>query len=403
MQPSALQPRDFDGYPALAKELAVRNIALVRELPMAFAPLLLRELIGYDWKFPAERAEMDAQFAYLAQLTPARRGAELQPFARLKLDSQLENFDWVNDPAGFSEKLSAHLWTSHQMDAFRAASVDYVNKLNAAMPPPSLRTHRLGLVIFGESVRDNRYPLFRKLRREGVYFTNVDASNGRAILLDVVRRRAKEYPAPFAHWYIDGASNQPEPGITNVCYSSLDAVRTALVTKMRHVMQPGNGGPEYLRTLLARMRPNDFGLDDRGDAGVLNRFQVSVLTEGSGTQLFSTTFVQWSAREALRRAQPLTLLARFAPRVHEQSMRELLAGAEPTPMPDPQGSLIDADMAAYYTWINQQRLPGAPESRFLVWFENHRELVAIAPNLARGTVESKAMTLQDVLTRIESS
>jgi hypothetical protein len=52
-----------------------------------------------------------------------------------------------------------------------------------------------------------------------------------------------------------------------------------------------------------------------GDApdAVLSRFQVSVLTEGSGTQVFSTTFVQWAAREAFRRAQPLTLLLRFAP------------------------------------------------------------------------------------------
>ena len=41
---------------------------------------------------------------------------------------------------------------------------------------------------------------------------------------------------------------------------------------------------------------------------MLNRFQLSLLTEGSGTQVFSTTFVQWAAREALRRAQPLTLV-----------------------------------------------------------------------------------------------
>ena len=39
---------------------------------------------------------------------------------------------------------------------------------------------------------------------------------------------------------------------------------------------------------------------------VLERFKVSLLTEGSGTQIFSTSFAQWAAREALRRAQPLT-------------------------------------------------------------------------------------------------
>src|SRR5256885_4645296 len=64
-------------------------------------------------------------------------------------------------------------------------------------------------------------------------------------------------------------------------------------------------GPEALRTHLAQLRPADLGLAKVGDA-VLDRFQVKILTEGSGTQIFSTTFAQWTAREALRRAQPLT-------------------------------------------------------------------------------------------------
>ena len=139
---------------------------------------------------------------------------------------------------------------------------------------------------------------------------------------------------------------------------------------------------------------------DALEAGGLNRFRVSILTEGSGTQLFSTTFVQWSAREALRRGQPLTLLARFTPRQHEQSMRELLAGTQEHAILDPHGSLIDADMGAYYTWINQQRLAGAEHSRFLAWFEDHRELLAIAPGLKPGTTNSQPTTLQSVLSSI---
>jgi hypothetical protein len=400
MQPSLLDARQFKGYPAQARKLAVENLALLREMPLAFVPLLLRELIGYDWKFPAERAEMDAQFNYLNGLSPQERGAGLAPFAQLKLTPELESLDWVNDPATFSERLSAYLWSSHQMDAFRAASLRYIDSLHASTGQPTLLTPRIGIVILGEGVAENKYPLFRKLRPQGVHFTNVDAANGRAALLDIVRQRASRYPLPFGHWYIDGSKNEPEPGITAVSYEHLDKVRSALVNKMREVMQPGKGGPEYLRTLLARMQPEDFGLEPSGDAGVLNRFQVSVLTEGSGTQLFSTTFVQWSAREALRRAQPVTLLARFTPRQHEQSMRELLAGVQQQAVADPYGSLIDADMGAYYTWINQQRLAGADEARFLVWFENHREVLAIAPRLDRGKVDVNPTTLQSILANI---
>ncbi len=60
------------------------------------------------------------------------------------------------------------------------------------------------------------------------------------------------------------------------------------------------------------MKPEEAGLNAGGDT-VLNRFQLSLLTEGSGTQVFSTTFVQWAAREALRRAQPLTMLDPLRP------------------------------------------------------------------------------------------
>ena len=108
---------------------------------------------------------------------------------------------------------------------------------------------------------------------------------------------------------------------------------------------------------------------------------MKLLTEGSGTQIFSTTFAQWTAREALRRAQPLTLLVRFAPRQRQKPMNELLTESSDRPELDPVGSLIDADMGAYYNWINQQRLPGADQSSFLAWFENHGEALAIGPSM----------------------
>jgi len=81
-------------------------------------------------------------------------------------------------------------------------------------------------------------------------------------------------------------------------------------------------------------------------------------------------------------------------------MRELLAEAQTKPVLDPQGSLVDADMGAYYTWLNQQRLPGAEQSRFLVWFENHTEAVALAPSLPRGTVSDEDVDLRTLLNRI---
>ena len=125
--------------------------------------------------------------------------------------------------------------------------------------------------------------------------------------------------------------------------------------------------------------------------------QLKLLTEGSGTQIFSTTFAQWIAREALRRAQPLTLLVRFAPRQRQKAMNELLSANSNQPEMDVMGSLIDAEMGAYYNWLDQQRLSGAEKSCFLVWFENHQSALAIGPSIPRQTESGSEADLARLL------
>jgi hypothetical protein len=400
MLPRELQASQFAGYPPQARQLAAGRVSLLQQLPIGFLPLLLREIIVYDWKFPPERNELDHQLAYLESRSPVERRQLLAGFERLHLSPELESFDWVNEPGQFSEQLTAHLWATRQIDAFRAAAIDYVRTINAAAPhaPPALP--RLGIVVLGKDVAENKYRLFRKLRPYGVYFNRVRPENGLRILLDAVAARARAHPAPYGHWYIDGGSEEPvsSEGLVRFSYDSLATARAALQEKMQKTFQ-SSIGPEAFRTMLARMRPAELGLGDAPDA-VLSRFQVSLFTEGSGTQIFSTTFVQWAAREAFRRAQPLTTLLRFAPRQRARPMNELLAETQRKPALDPQGSLVDADMGAYYTWLNQQRLAGAETSSFLVWFEDHNEALAIGPSLTRAAESSSPVDLQHLVKQI---
>src|SRR5258708_31835166 len=139
--------------------------------------------------------------------------------------------------------------------------------------------------------------------------------------------------------------------------------------------RPGMG-PDALRSIMARLQPADLRMSGTGDE-ILQPFRLKLLTEGSGTQLFSTIFAQWTARQALPRAQPLTLLVRFAPRQRQKPMSELLSANSNQQEMGVVGSLMDADMGAYYNWLNQQRLPGAEKSSFLVWFEGHNSLLRL--------------------------
>lgn len=393
MLPQDLKAEQFAGYPPQARALAVAHLDALQQLPLSFVPSLLREVIDYDYKFPAERAAIDRELANLSSLSPAQRKDWFQAFSQLSLSTKLEHYDWINQPAQFVEQLSAYLWTTKQLDEFRKAATIYGDRLRAAAPPEVLPLRRLGIAVIGQGVATYDAPLFRNLRPHGAYFAGVKADNGLPLLLNAVAARAKAHPVPFSHWYVDGgAPADHSPSLTCVSYQGLAPARAALLENIQTEIKRPGMGPEELRTHLARLAPSDLGMDKAGDEA-LDRFQVKLLTEGSGTQIFSTTFAQWTAREALRRAQPLTLLVRFAPRQRQRPMNELLSSGHGNADLDLAGSVVDADMGAYYNWINQQRLPGADQSAFLVWFEGHSQAVVIGPSIPRGT---QSATLADL-------
>jgi hypothetical protein len=396
MLPRDLKAEQFSGYPSEAKRLVTHYIAVLQRLPLSFLPSLLREAIEYDYKFPVERKALERELGNLNSLSGEQFTEWLQGFAQIQISPTLENFDWINAPAQFVEQLSSHLWTTHQLDAFRTAAMGYADRLHAAIPPEAPSRSRLGITVIGQGVASYDAPLFRKLRARGAYYSRVHPENGLRVLLDAVAARAKEHPAPYAHWYVDGGQHEEhDAALTMVSYAALEPARAALLGKMRAEIDRPGMGPEVLRTRLAQLRPADLGFHE-GDE-VLDRFRIKMLTEGSGTQIFSTTFAQWTAREALRRAQPLTLLVRFAPRQRQRPMNELLAATAENAELDPVGSLIDGDMGAYYNWLNQQRLPGAEQSGFLVWFEGHNQVLAIGPAIPRGTASNSETDLRQVL------
>src|SRR6476620_10551881 len=133
---------------------------------------------------------------------------------------------------------------------------------------------------------------------------------------------------PFAHWYLDGNTSDAAPmdELHALAYADLEPLRTAVVAKVKDFLAAWRG-TEARRSALAQLRPEDVGLTSGGGArAVMDYFKLSLLSQGSGTQFLSTTFVQWAAREVLRRAQPVTLLARFGPRMTQRALNQHLNG-----------------------------------------------------------------------------
>ena len=388
--PPQLSEAAFSAYPPQARALVRQNLSLLRELPLPLLPLLLREVSAYDWRFPRERERIDMQLAHLRALQPAQRAGLVAPFAALQLPPTLSAINWIADPVSYLDALTAALWSTGEMPRFRQAATEYA----AAMPSPadSQGPARLVVAVLDASLTGTAQ--LARLRAHGTTLRLRDA-DGMAVLLQHVQQRSKMHPAAYTHWYIDGgAPLSAASGLTQISYGALAPVRTALLGRAVNMMSAARSGPEELRSLMARTTPEQLGMAENDPP--LTHFQLSLLTEGSGTQIFSTTFVQWAARECLRRAEPATLLLRFTPRQAQQSMNQMLAGAAETGS-DPAGSLIDAEQGAFYTWLNLNRLPGSAAAHFLAWHADSDIAVAIGPGLARGTASPTRYTMQQAL------
>ena len=147
---------------------------------------------------------------------------------------------------------------------------------------------------------------------------------------------------------------------------------------------------------MQALTPDEMGLPPATDP-VLRMFATDVLVGGSGTQLYSTTFVQWTAREVLRHAQPQTLIARFTARNQFAPMDRRLAQPADEPPPDFAGSLVDAEMGAHLTYLNMLRLPGASRARFLAWHEGYGQALSIGEGFTAGGHDGGRLPLSDLL------
>jgi len=397
MLPRDLKAESFAGYPPQARAIAAEHLQALQRLPMAFVPSLLREVIEFDYKFPIERSTIEKELETLEKLSNADLHELFDGFSSISLSSALESLDWVDSPAQFVEQQAAYLWSTHQLDAFRKAATDYGDRLAQMEKPEPSQLRRVGVAVIGKGVPSYNASLFKSLRKHGTYFTNLSPQDGLASLIRTLEERAEKHPEPFAHWYVDGGTPEAHSELlTSVSYDALAPVRNALLKTMQAEIKRPGMGPEELRTVLAQLNPADLKVKSTADP-VLSRFELKLFTEGSGTQIYSTTFAQWASREVLRRAQPVTLLVRYAPRQRQRPMNELLAGGNAQAELDPIGSLVDGEMGAYYQWIDQQRLPDSERSSFVAWFEDHGNAIAIGPTMPRGIESNTPVDMNKLL------
>jgi hypothetical protein len=387
----------FSSYPPQGRELAASHLEALRDIPVSLLPVFLVDLKVYDWKFPVEQQEILKRIEF-AEANPS----SLASFRAITVSADFEKHEKIADPQQFLAEMTAYLWSSLQMDAYRAAANRFVSLFEAAREPQHLMLPRLVMICVGRGAQAPASPLFQKLRSFGQIRTNVRPEGASRVLLDTLRRRSANNPASYTHWYIDGSdplANASDGEFARIFYPDLAPLNEEVLAKMKACIEAGTG-PEVLHAELADLVQRAPSANGSLADPRLQHFAVSLLTEGSGTQIYSTSFVQWATRETMRRAQPATLLVRFAPRQRQRSFNAMVAAAGSAADLDPDGSLIDADMGAYYAYLEMMRMPGSDNAAFLAWFEGHSQAFIAGRGVSAGTVNDSPVEISDLLTQM---
>ena len=397
MTPTDLSARSFDGYHPQARQFAVEQLSLLQRLPFLVCPSFLQQIQGLDTLFPAERASLQRQCEGLAGL-PQQRFRELtEPLAALSSSPALQGLDWVRFPARFVTEMTAYLWSSSQLNAFRKATTD----LFAAVPLFEDTSHRLAILVLGQGATVDRSKVLGRLRRLGVTLSAVDSASAAKDIGSLLSAHLQTSPAPYSAWYVDGGAPHPvfasafgDHGIA-MSYPGLAPIRQRVLDRVQTTIAGGGSGPEQMRTRLMETSATEAGAREVTRDPILQRFYTELFTESSGPQIFSTSVVQWAGRELARRAQPQTLLLRYAARQRHQDMNTMFAETAPTL--DPQGSLRDAEMGAYYSWIEMNRISSPGKLTLLAWVENQPVAVILGPGAPAGTTCTTPLTLRQAV------
>jgi len=247
-------------------------------------------------------------------------------------------------------------------------------------------------------------PLFEKLRPHGQIRTHVNVESGLEAIVEVVNNRSNSPAEPYAHWYVDGGDPLPgiSAGMAQLSWPQLAPMNRVVLDHIQSCIAKGSG-PEVLQQQLAEMPLGNLSSGAVAGDPRLQHFALSLFTEGSGTQIFATTFVQAAIRDLLRRAQPTTLFARFAPRQRQKPFNAMVEDVvHGTYDLDPNGSLVDAEMAAYYAYLELMQLPGAAQASILIWFEDHPLAFVAGRSISTGTYTDSPCSMSETFADLEA-
>jgi hypothetical protein len=392
---------------------------MLGRLPLTFRAFIGVEASRWATSFPAERA-------YLAALLEALAASDLAEAFRgvAALEAQAGCRDVKDgDPRRVQDETQALLRRKGLLPRWRL-EVERVfqgvqPRIDERLHPPGA-PRRVVMVIYATGIAIQRDRLWSRLRAAGARIPlRLDGqARSEAFLRGLLGRADGEtlFSALSADaWCIEagealhalsaGAPEAARP--VGLSYERLRPYREGLARALYKKVTSGVSGPQELAAFAREMGAEPPpGTLLRTDERLVS-FVRDVLLGGNGALLVSNTFVEWAAVQAIKRAEPRLLVARFGVRDKMKPFSSLLLFSSPRAsdqvpiLEDPFGSFVDAEQLGYYVWLNAEKSAAyRGRTLYLLLAEGVDEMLAIRSDHPRPASEppgeAPAATLAEV-------
>lgn len=405
---------------------------LVARLPVTFRPFVNQELVNWGKHFSFERKSIENLLSYLGRLNEREFELLFKPVHTVETKMGVER--WAFPTQGQTLESTSLLAHSPYFQEWRKAVQEVFDEVAKRPQPPVSelapnRKHRLILIVIPRILPVNRETVWKEWSGQGreLAIAEGDSRSGQScseVLLggagSGLLSRVASTTGHVAEdlWLLDadtvlrqvlptaGISKENIQLATYLSYTELKTFREAIRDRLNWIQKDLADAD----AVIASLRQIDVvPWCPQALKGQLStrEFVRELFLSGNGSVVFSNSFVQWAASEALRRARPRMLVARFGTRNKPKPFTSLAIledqeGASPLPdAPDPDGSSIDAQILARYIWLAASRYEEYRDAVCLCVADALPAIYAIAPAEHSLLRESEPMTLERIRSILE--
>ncbi|PYQ19113.1 MAG: hypothetical protein DMF81_22910 [Acidobacteria bacterium] len=400
---------------AEAASLLRRHRDLLARLPVTFQAFIGVEAQRWPAFFAPEKAYLAALLDSVASWTGPELVEAFAGMTRLETEAGCRDVRG-GDPGQLQDATQALLRRKGLLPRWRQ-EVDQV--FGRLQPRIDARLHsadaprRLVVLLYGQGIAIQRDRLWRRLRSRGTrvplqleasegsegFLRALFGTSGKDSLFSALRDSAGHGPhdawiveaGESLHALCEAGAGPGGAGATGLSYARLRTYREMLARSLYNKVLSGVSGPQELAAYARALdiEPPDGSLLHSDE--VVRAFVRDVLLAGNGTLLLNNTFVEWAGVQALKRAEPRLLVARFGVRDKMKPFSSLLLFSTPRPtdqvpvLEDPFGSFVDVEQLSYYVWLNAEKSAAyRGKTLYLLLAEGVDEMLAIRSDAPRA-------------------